>query len=149
MPRFDPINPKKQQRNQQSEWRDSSQDVNPDSERVYSNSRRGFSAFTQMFIRQHQNDAMSPEIILEKLEPIWEGSIEPILITQFGIGSTLYVIFYIGTRKGEIVMEIWDPNYVDVKPAQVFNIEGVPEYATRYFPRNRAQAKIGILAGWD
>jgi hypothetical protein len=149
MPRFNPFNPKKPKRNQQSEFIDSSQDFN-DREGVYNENRRSFSAFTKMFSRQHKNDAMSPEIILEKLDPIWEDSIEPVLMKEFGRGSTLYVIFYRGRKSDRIIMEIWDPNYLDVKASQVFHIDGVPESATRYFPTNRSQAEIGILADyWD
>lgn len=139
MPRFDPRNPKQ---NKVSEFQDSVQDVS-------SNKRKGFGVFTKMFRRQQKNSATFPEIVLEKLEPIWETQIEPILVSQFGRGSILYVIFYLGRKQDEIIMEIWDPNYIDVKPSQVFRIEGVPEYATRHFPRNRSQAEIGVLEDWN
>ena len=141
MPRFEPREPK---RNQASEFIDSAEDVT-----IYTNRRRGFGVFTEMFRRQQKNSAIFPEIILEKLDPIWEQEIEPILVSQFGRGSTLYVIFYLGKKREEIIMEIWDPNYIDVKPSQVFSIEGVPEYATRHFPRNRSQAEIGVLSDWN
>jgi len=141
MPKFDPRNPK---RDRASEFQDSVEDG-----RIYGNRRSGFGIFTEMFRRQQKNSAMFPEIVLEKLEPIWEQEIEPVLISEFGRRSTLYVIFYIGKKQDEIIMEIWDPNYIDVKPSQVFSIEGVPEYATRHFPRNRSQAEIGVLEDWN
>lgn len=141
MPRFEPKDPKNKKA---SEFLDSVEDVT-----TYTNRRRGFRVFTKMFIRQQKSSPIFPEIVLEKLEPIWEREIEPILVSQFGCGSTLYVIFYLGKKPEEIIMEIWDPKYIDVKPSQVFSIEGVPEYATRNFPRNRSQAEIGILDDWN
>jgi|GEM_PF-1444793 len=140
MPRFEQKNPK---RDKASEFQDSAEDVT-----VYGNKPRGFRVFIEMFRRQQKNSTF-PEIVLEKLEPIWERSIEPILVFEFGRGSTLYVIFYLGRKQDEIIMEIWDPNYIKTKPSQVFSIEGVPEYATRHFPRNRAQAEIGVLEDWN
>ena len=99
---------------------------------------------------EKRKDAESKFVyMVEKLEPIWEQEIEPVLISEFGRRSTLYVIFYIGKKQDEIIMEIWDPNYIDVKPSQVFSIEGVPEYASRHFPRNRSQAEIGVLEDWN
>ena len=139
MPRFDPRNPKQ---NKVSEFQDSVQDVS-------SNKRKSFRVLTEVFRRQQKNSALSPEIVLEKLEPIWEREIEPVLVSEFGRRSTLYVIFYLGRKQDEIIMEIWDPNYINKKPSQVFSIEGVPEYATRHFPRNRSQAEIGVLEDWD
>ncbi len=141
MPRFEPREPK---HNKASEFLDSLEDNT-----IYINTRRGFGVFTEMFRRQQKNSSIFPEIILEKLDPIWEREIEPILVSQFGRGSTLYVIFYLGKKREEIIMEIWDPKYVDVKPSQVFSIEGVPEYANRHFPRNRSQAEIGVLEDWN
>lgn len=138
MPKFEP------KRDKASEFLDSAEDIT-----IYTNRRRGFGVFTEMFRIQQKNSVIFPEIILEKLEPIWEQEIEPILVSQFGRGSTLYVIFYLGKKREEIIMEIWDPNYIDVKPSQVFSIEGVPEYATRHFPRNRSQAEIGVLEDWN
>lgn len=146
MPRFDP---KKQKQDKTSEFIDNAEDVNTYSKKVYGENRKSFGVFTEMFIRQQRNSKMSPEIILEKLEPLWERSIEPVLIKEFGCRSTLYVIFYRGRHPDKIIMEIWDPNYVDVKPSQVFSIEGVPESATTYFPNTRSQAEIGILTDWD
>lgn len=141
MPRFDPKEPK---RDKTSEFLDSTEDA-----AIYTNRPRRFGVFTEMLRRQPKNDAIFPEIILEKLDPIWEREIEPVLDSQFGRRSTLYIIFYLGKKREEIIMEIWDPNYVDVKPSQVFSIEGVPEYATRHFPRNRSQAEISILEDWN
>ncbi|OCQ91404.1 hypothetical protein BCD67_23610 [Oscillatoriales cyanobacterium USR001] len=137
MPRFEP------KRDKTSEFLDSVDAT------VYANKSRGFGVFTEMFRRQQKNSATFPEIILEKLEPIWERQIEPVLVSQFGRGSILYVIFYLGKNQDEIIMEIWDPNYIDAKPSQVFSIEGVPGYAVKHFPRNRSQAEIGVLEDWN
>jgi hypothetical protein len=139
MPRFDPRNSKQ---NKVSEFQDSVQDLS-------SNKRKGFSVLTEIFRRQQKNSAMSPEIVLEKLDPIWEREIEPVLVSEFGRRSTLYVIFYLGRKQDEIIMEIWDPNYIDVKPSQVFRIEKVPGSVTRNFPRDRSQAEIGVLEDWN
>jgi hypothetical protein len=141
MPRFEPKNPK---RDKASEFQDRVEDVT-----VYGNRSRGFGVFIEMFRRPQKNSTIFPEIVLEKLEPIWERSIEPLLISEFGRRSTLYVIFYLGGKRDEIIMEIWDPNYINTKPSQVFSIEGVPEYATRNFPINRSQAEIGVLEDWN
>ena len=140
MPRFDSRDIRKEKRNKTSDFIDSAED---------GQNRRGFGAFTEMFTKQQRNSAGSPEIILQKLEPIWERSVEPVLIREFGRRSTLYIIFYQGKNREQIIMEIWDPKYVNEKESQVFSLEGVPEYTARYFPRSRSQAEIGILANWD
>lgn len=148
MPRFDSMDPRKQKRNKTSDFIDSAEDVNVYGDRVYEKNRKGFGVFTQMFIGQQKNSAGSLEIILEKLKPIWDTSIAPTLIAEFGIRSTLYVIFYRGRNREQIIMEIWDPKYVEVKPSQVFSIEGITDSVTRYFPHDRSQAEIRVLADW-
>lgn len=141
MPRFDPKN---QRRDQASEFQDSFKDDSSSS-----NQSRGFNRVFDIFRRQKKDSVLFPEIVLEKLEPIWEREIEPILIEEFGRQSTLYIIFYLSKKRDEIIMEIWDPNYVNTKPSQVFMIQGVPGAALKYFPKNRSQAEIGILQDWN
>jgi hypothetical protein len=148
MPRFDPLNPKKTNRDKTSEFIDSAENSNSYSEKVYGQKRRSFGVFTQMFIGQQKKSAVSLEIILEKLEPIWDTAIEPSLIAEFGARSTLYVIFYRGRNREQIIMEIWDPKYIEVKPSQVFIIEGITDSVTRYFPYDRSQAEIRVLTDW-
>lgn len=144
MPRFDPRNPNPPKRNKASEFIDSAEEVN-----VSRENQRGLIALTKMFNKQQKKSQGSPEVILEKLAPIWETAIEPVLITEFGRRSTLYIIFYQGKHRDEIIMELWDPKYVNQKESQVFNIEGVPPSTTRHFPKNREDAEIGILQDWD
>ncbi|TAF31497.1 MAG: hypothetical protein EAZ68_21800, partial [Oscillatoriales cyanobacterium] len=68
MPRFEPKNPKQ---DQASEFQDRVEDVT-----VYGNKPRGFGVFIEMFRRPQKNSTIFPEIVVEKLEPIWERSIE-------------------------------------------------------------------------
>lgn len=139
MPRFDPKKPKP---DRASEFVASVEDVT-----IYRHPSKSLSLVSELLRRQQKNEFT--EIILEKLDSIWEREIESVLVSEFGRGSTLYVIFYLSRKQDEIIMEIWDPNYVNVKPSQVFGIEGVPEYAARHFPKNRSQAEIGILSDWN
>ena len=136
------LDPKKPKHDRASEFLNSVEDVT-----IYRNQRKGFTTVSELFRRQQKNSFT--EIVLEKLDPIWEQEIEPVLVSQFGRSSTLYVIFYLGRKQDEIIMEIWDPKYIDAKPSQVFRIEGVPGYATKHFPKNRSQAEISVLEDWN
>jgi hypothetical protein len=140
MPRVDPIPPK---RDNVSNFQDSA-----DNDAAHTSKRRGFVRFSEIVRRQQRNSKAFPEFILEKLEPIWEEEIEPILISEFGRRSTLYIIFYLKQVQDQVVMEIWDPNYTETKPSQVFRIDNVPKSITNYLPVNRSQAEIGILTDW-
>ncbi|MGK7927022.1 MAG: hypothetical protein AB4290_17565, partial [Spirulina sp.] len=129
MPRFNPKNPK---RDKVSEVQDTFEGIRDDSN---SKKLKRFNVFTNLWRKQHKNLDVLPEIILEKLEENWHPEIEPTLIEKFGRDSTLYVIFY-HKNKSNIIMEIWDPNYVNQKPSQVFSLEGIPEYITKIVPQN-------------
>ncbi|UXE63241.1 MAG: hypothetical protein KA717_11635 [Woronichinia naegeliana WA131] len=140
MPRVDPIPPK---RDSVPNFQDSA-----DNDAAHTSKRRGFVRFSEIVRRQQRNSKAFPEFILEKLEPIWEEEIEPVLISEFGRRSTLYIIFFLKQEQNQVVMEIWDPNYVETKPSQVFRIDNVPKSITNYLPVSRSQAEIGILTDW-
>lgn len=144
MPRFDPRNPRNPKRNTASEFINSAEEAN-----VPMQKQSSFAALTEIFTKQHKKSHSFPEVILAKLAPIWETAIEPVLIREFGRRSTLYIIFYQGKYHDEIIMEIWDPKYVDQKESQVFSLEGVPSSTARHFPKNREDAEIGVLQDWD
>jgi len=137
MPRFDSGNPRG---DKVSRYQDDIEDIT-----THSNKRRGFRVFSEFFKTRRVNSVIFPETILGKLEPIWDKDIEPVLVAEFGCRSTLHIIFYLGKRQDEIIMEIWDPNYVNTKPSQVFSITGVPDYATKLFAKSRSQAEISVL----
>lgn len=145
MPRFDPKHP---QQNKVSEFQDSVRDVS-------NNKNKSLNVFTDMFKRQEKHSVMPPESVLEKLALIWEKEIEPVLISEFGRCSTLYVIFYLGRKQDEIIMEIWHPEYYDTKPSQVFILE-LLDIKTRHELKNtlkltedRAKAKKFSLNNWS
>jgi hypothetical protein len=141
MPRVDPIPPK---RDNVSNFQDSA-----DNDAVYISKRRFLVRLREIFGRQQRNSTVFPEIILEKLEPIWEEEIEPVLILEFGRYSTLHIVFYVKQGQDQVVMEIWDPNYIETKPSQVFRIDNVPKSITRDLPKNRSQAEISVLSDWN
>lgn len=117
--------------------------------------------FITLFIDGEQlgnNDKISdilPEVFLEKiLKPKWETTIMPSLIAEFGLVETLYVIFYLGKNQDEIIMEIWDRNYFDAKPSQVFVFELDAETVLELksvlkLTENRSQAKKYALNNWN
>ncbi|TAD92913.1 MAG: hypothetical protein EAZ98_24615, partial [Oscillatoriales cyanobacterium] len=72
----------------------------------------------------------------------------------FGLVETLYVIFYLGKNQDEIIMEIWDHNYFDAKPSQVFVFELDAETVLELksvlkLTENRSQAKKYALNNWN
>jgi hypothetical protein len=73
------------------------------------------------------------------LQRLWETVIAVALIAAFGFVATLYVIFYAGAALGETIMEVWDPNYYDSKPSEVFILEQAPQDSP--LPENRSEAK--------
>ncbi|MGL4497560.1 MAG: hypothetical protein ACRCU2_00735 [Planktothrix sp.] len=94
---------------------------------------------------KNQSNPSEYEILLQILAPLWEQAIEPKLIQEFGQGSTLYCIFYQDRDPSLVILEIWDPRYVEQKPSQVFKLEGFPPKAIQNLPKYREQAEILIL----
>lgn len=96
-----------------------------------------------------------PDFLQEKtLEPFWEEIIKPSLISNFGFGETLYVIFYLDKNQNEIIMEIWSPKYVNTKPSEVFvlelDVETVSELKSLLnLTENRSEAKRYVLNNWN
>ena len=81
------------------------------------------------------------------LQRLWETVIVGALIAAFGLVATLYVIFYAGAVLGEIIMEIWDPNYYSSKPSEVFILEEAPKDSP--LPDKRSDAKRLKLKNWN
>ncbi len=90
-----------------------------------------------------------PERLIQQLEKIWDTKIAPVLIEKFGRDSTLYAIFYRGITSEEVIMEIWEPKYINEKASQVFEFKGFLEEEIAKLPRNREQAKVFILENWS
>lgn len=81
--------------------------------------------------------------IISGLRKIWDTVIATALYTAFGVASVLYVIFYAGAMLGETIMEIWDPNYHNTKPSQIFKLQQAPQNSP--LPTQRSQAQILLL----
>jgi len=95
-----------------------------------------------------------PDVLEKKLKPIWEEKIKAILISEFELGETLYVIFYLGTNQHEIIMEIWAPEYFNTKPSEVLilelDVETVRELkSVLNLTENRSEAKRYALNNWS
>jgi hypothetical protein len=85
--------------------------------------------------------------LLEAISSVWDKTIVPTLLLEFGNTNTLYAIFYTGESPDEIVLEVWDPKYSESKPSQVFILNGIPNIA-KYLPKNRSNAEIMTLDKW-
>jgi len=136
MPRMDPKKPKG---NNAAAFRNSAEANNRSNP-----SPQWFSGIIEWF--RNQPNPSEYDILLQKLAPLWEKAIEPTLIQEFGQGSTLYCIFYRDRQSSQqMIMEIWDPHYVDQKPAKVFKLDGFPPKAIQNLPNYREQAEILIM----
>lgn len=135
MPRMDPFNPR---RNKADAFRRNAEATHP------SNPNPRWFSFLTDLIRTKPN-LSEYEIIFQKLVPIWEQAIEPLLIQDFGRNSTLYCIFYRDQLSSQPIMEVWDPHYVHEKPAQVFKLDGFHPSSVQFLPKYREQAEILIL----
>lgn len=94
------------------------------------------------------SEALIPEDLLEAISPVWETTIVPTLISEFGKVPTLYAIWYApDTPENEVIFELWDPNYVDSKPSEVFRLKGKSNI-TKKLPRSRSEAKVITLNNW-
>lgn len=101
------------------------------------------------FPRNKPSESSVAEALIEQVSPIWETVIVPILITSFGTGSTLYAIFYApNSRKNKVILEIWDPNYVETKPSEVFKLEGIQDIV-KQLPNTREKAQVLTLKNWN
>lgn len=101
------------------------------------------------FSKSQPSEVLIVEALIEKVSPIWDTVIIPLLVTKFGKGSTLYAIFYApNSRKNKVILEIWDPNYVDTKPSEVFELEGMHDVIEQ-LPTNRTKAQILTLENWS
>lgn len=92
-----------------------------------------------------QPSKASLESVFDKLATIWPTQIAPVLIEQFGRGTTLYAILYSGEYSDEIILEIWDPKHFESKPSKVFKIKG----HNHDFPKTRSKAEVKSLTNWD
>lgn len=79
------------------------------------------------------------ELILA-LKNIWELAVETALLAAFGAVSVLYVIFYAAASSAKTIMEVWDPNYFDSKPSEIFVVDKAPQDSP--LPTHRNKAKI-------
>lgn len=80
------------------------------------------------------------ESLINALEKIWNTVIASALYAAFGAASVFYVIFYAGTKLGETIMEIWDPDYHKAKPSQVFKLQQAPRNSP--LPTQRSEAQV-------
>jgi len=103
-----------------------------------------------VFFRSKRTILKTEEKFLEELilslQEIWEAAVATVLVAAFGYVSTLYVIFYPCYMTGETIMEIWDPNYYDSKPSQIFKLKQAPQNSP--LPKRRSEAKVLTLENW-
>lgn len=124
---------------------------NVESNDVSKNSKEHNRSFLQtLFFQESQSsEVLIAEALIERISLIWETEIVPALVTKFGIGSTLYAIFYaLNFCKDKAILEIWDPNYVNTKPSEVFELEGMQDVPEQ-LSTNRTKAQILILKNWS
>ncbi len=81
------------------------------------------------------------------LQKICETAVAVALIAAFGYVESLYVIFYAGAILGETIMEIWDPQYLDSKPSQVFILKQAGKVVP--LPEQRSETKVLVLENWN
>lgn len=112
--------------------------------------KQNYSFLQELFFpRNKPSESSVTEALIEQVSPIWETDIVPSLISSFGIGSTLYAIFYApNSRKNKVILEIWDPHYVENKPSQVFELKGIKDIV-KQLPNMREKAQILTLKNWD
>ncbi|NES23377.1 MAG: hypothetical protein F6K41_31785 [Symploca sp. SIO3E6] len=116
---------------------------NNDRQKSQSNNRKGIGFLGRLF-----GETLAKGI-LDKLEPVWNSGIQPALIEKFGGATTLYAIFYAGKGSDEMIMEVWDPKYIDVKSSEVFSLRGMPPEEIKYLPKERGQADCFSLQNWE
>lgn len=104
----------------------------------------GFDFMRRLF-GEYKPYKTSLESVFDKLATIWKTNIAPVLIEQFGRGTTLYAILYSGEYSDEIILEIWDPKHIESKPSQVFKFNG----DNKDFLKTRSKAEIISLTNWD
>jgi len=103
---------------------------------------------TRIFWDQSTQKSHISKDLIHRLEPIWDNEVAPVLIREFGLNTSLSVIFYQGYNFDEVLMEVWYPRYVTSKSSQVFTIRGVPISEVRYFAKYRDQALVLNLNNW-
>ncbi|NER38446.1 MAG: hypothetical protein F6J93_31590 [Oscillatoria sp. SIO1A7] len=132
-------------RDKESEFRELGREkANPENKRG-----RVLDSLRHIFGGNRSAETYLSESVLEKLTPIWDTTIVPVLMAEFGAEASLNVIFYAGSVPGQLIMEIWDPRYADRKPSQVFKLGGLADYETRRLPQERSKATIMSLEDWN
>lgn len=99
-----------------------------------------------------QTDSLTeiPEFLRTVLVASWDNAIAPVLTAEFGSETdVLYIIFYQGENESEVIMEVWDPNYFETKPSQVFALECNIAENTESIAKNRSEAKRLKLQNWS
>jgi hypothetical protein len=87
------------------------------------------------------------EPLFIKLQKIWETAVANTLFDRFGAVKILYIIFYAGAARGQTIMEIWDPRYVNSKPSEVFKLKQAPQDSP--LPKYRSEAQPLQLENWN
>ena len=87
--------------------------------------------------------------IIKGLGKTWETYIFPVLQNAFDNASKLYAVFYLGNSDDEVIMEIWDPEYIDIKPSKIFALKLSPSKMLQSLPHNRSGCKVFVLENWN
>ena len=105
--------------------------------------------FHNLFNSNNQtSETLVPDDLLEVIFPAWNKVIVPALVSSFGDVDTLYAIFYRSKNyKNRIIFEVWDPDYFDIKPSEVFEFDVNSEICVQ-LPINRTNAKVFSLNNW-
>ena len=106
-------------------------------------------SFLHNLFSQHSEEVESATLneLTDAISSEWDGSIAPTLLRRFGRVPSLYVIFYADSRSDDVVLEVWDPNYADTKPSEVFRLRGLSRVA-KQLPAIRSKATINTLLNW-
>lgn len=106
-------------------------------------------SFLHNLFSHHSREVESTVLneLTDAISSEWDGSIAPTLLMRFGRVPRLYVIFYADSHLDDVILEVWDPNYVDTKPSEVFRLRGLPKVA-KQLPAIRSRATINTLENW-
>jgi hypothetical protein len=150
MPRFEPRKNQDKNFSENYSYSEDNQryEDNRRLEDALNTTEKAINAITRLFWNENTQKPHISENLIQRLEPIWDREIAPILLREFGRNTNLSVIFYQGKYDDEALMEVWDPRHFNTKPSQIFTLLGVSKNEVRYLARTRKQASVLNLNNW-
>ena len=137
MPRFD----RKNEQNKDSAKTDPSQ-------KDKNSTVKPLGKLRNFFSKSKTPDLNIPEGLIQSLNSVWNDTIVPVLIENFGRDTELYAIFYQG-KSNEVLFEVWDPRHVDTKQSQVFKLQNLSREEISQIPKTRDKAVPVIISDWS